>query len=95
MVTILSAFNGIEELVEELWAIYDEDKSGSLDYDETKLFITETLTSMGQKDAYNDHAFTQMFKRFDTDGNGLIDQEEMKRFIAGLVHNSRIADFRD
>ena len=81
----------IAKCVDEIWGQYDTDNSGSLDKEETKKFVMETLKDMSSGDGgngeVNDADFEQTFKEFDKDGNGTIEKDEMAAFIkkvAGL-----------
>ena len=83
----------IAKCVDDIWAEYDKDNSGTLDKEETKLFVKKTLVDMtsgesgGQGDDFSDEDFEACFKEFDKDGNGTIEKDEMAVFIkkvAGL-----------
>ena len=81
----------IAKCVEDIWAEYDKDNSGTLDKEETKLFVKKTLVDMtsgeGGGDDFSDEDFEACFKEFDKDGNGTIEKDEMAVFIkkvAGL-----------
>ena len=77
----------IEKCIEDIWKNYDKDKSGALDKEETKNFVKNTLTEMGEKGEFSEADFEACFKEFDKDGNGTISRDEMKIFIkkvAGL-----------
>ena len=78
----------INKCVDDIWAQYDKDNSGALDKEESRAFITATLTQMEQGDAsFTEDDFNACFAEFDTDGNGTISRAEMAAFIkkvAGL-----------
>ena len=71
-------------MVESIWEIYDKDKSGDLDKEETRRFCNDT---MGEKDAngnnkgISDEDFEEIFEKFDEDGSGTVDKGEMVSFI--------------
>ena len=67
----------IGAVVKEIWAEYDDDNSGSLDKDETKLFVKNTLCDIADGKGLSDEEFEQCFAEFDTDGSGTIEQIEM------------------
>lgn len=46
-----------------------------------KTVMTNAPTNM----SYDESSFDSMFKEFDTNGDGLIDKEEMSAFINGLL----------
>ena len=80
----------IAKCVDDIWAEYDKDNSGTLDKEETKLFVKKTLVDMASGeggDDFSDEDFEACFKEFDKDGNGTIEKDEMAVFIkkvAGL-----------
>ena len=80
----------IAKCVDDIWAEYDKDNSGTLDKEETKLFVKKTLVDMSNSESENDFSdedFEACFKEFDKDGNGTIEKDEMAVFIkkvAGL-----------
>ena len=78
----------IQKCVDDIWTQYDADNSGSLDKEETKQFVKNTLADMaGQDGAFNDEDFEACFNEFDEDGSGYIEKNEMVVFIkkvAGL-----------
>ena len=47
----------IGKCVEEIWYKYDDDHSGYLDKQETKLFVQDTLADMSNDNGFNDDEF--------------------------------------
>ena len=80
----IQAEQAIAEVVESIWEIYDVDKSGDLDKEETRKFCNDT---MGEKDesgntkGISDEDFDEIFEKFDEDGSGTVDKDEMVAFI--------------
>ena len=77
----------IDKCVEDIWKNYDKDNSGALDKGETREFVKNTLTEMGEGGEFGESDFDACFKEFDKDGNGTISKLEMREFIkkvAGL-----------
>ena len=77
----------IRKCVDDIWAEYDKDNSGSLDKDETKKFVQNTLSEMNDSGEFSEADFEACFKEFDKDGSGTIEKDEMAIFIkkvAGL-----------
>ena len=80
----------IMNCVDDIWGEYDTDGNGSLDREECRRFIMQTIKEFAGETAienfsHEDFEFT--FRLFDTDRNGTIDKSEMVRFIrkvAGL-----------
>ena len=79
----------IKKCVDDIWKTYDTDNSGSLDKEETKKFVTQTLSEMQDADGNIDaDEFEKTFKEFDKDNSGTIERDEMAAFIkkvAGLA----------
>ncbi len=77
----------IEKCIDDIWRTYDKDNSGYLDKNETKQFVKNTLTEMGESGEFSEGDFEDCFSKFDKDGSGTISRDEMKIFIkkvAGL-----------
>ena len=77
----------IDKCVDDIWGTYDKDNSGALDKDETKEFVKNTMSEMGEGGEFSEGDFESCFKEFDKDGNGTISRAEMRDFIkkvAGL-----------
>ena len=75
----------IMRVVKEIWSEYDADNSGSLDKDETKLFVKNTLCEMGDGKGMSDAEFERCFEEFDEDGSGTIEKHEMIHFIKNIT----------
>ena len=77
----------IDKCVDDIWGQYDKDGNGSLDKEETRLFVQETLKEMDDSSSVENKDFEETFKEFDKDGSGTIERDEMAAFIkkvAGL-----------
>ena len=66
--------------VTEVWAKYDEDKSGKLEYVEAEKFLDDCLTKMFGRKPSKEEIETH-FKQIDTDGSGDLDKEEAMVFL--------------
>ena len=75
----------IKNCVDDIWAIYDCDNSGYLDYDETRSFVKKTLEEFTNSDEFCEEDFKQCFKEFDKDGSGTIEKDEMAEFIKNVA----------
>lgn len=72
----------LRKVVDEIWVKFDEDKSGKLDIEEAKEFVKSTLAESGEASCFNEGEFNKLFKeKFDIDGDGTVDKEEMLKFI--------------
>ena len=80
----------IQKCVDDIWDEYDIDKNESLDRQECRRFILNTLrelTGTDMEETFNDDDFNFTFDLFDEDQSGTIEKREMVRFIkkvAGL-----------
>ena len=63
--------------MDEIWTKYDDDNSGELDKEETKLFVQDTLAGVADSNGFSDEDFDACFLLFDKDGSGSIDKSEM------------------
>ena len=74
------------ECIDQLWDLYDQDGTGYLDREEAQLFFHDC---MGGKNGYDnelrDSDFEACFTRLDSDGNGVLNKEEMVVFIKELL----------
>ena len=68
-----------------MWDTYDADNSGSLDKEETKKFIKDTLVKIKPGHDFSDEIFDKMFKSFDTDGSGTVEKSEMAQFVKKII----------
>ena len=79
--------NRIKEIIDDIWKKYDVDGNGSLDKQETRNFLIDTLDNLGAKASFSDAGFEEIFKAFDLDGNETIDKTEMVDFIKMMQDN--------
>ena len=70
-----------KRMVDDFWGDYDTDRNGTLDKQEAKKFIQQTLGEMGEDVDFNEADFEACFQEFDRDGNGVIDKDEIVQFI--------------
>ena len=68
-------------MIDKIWSKYDVDNSGTLDKQETKQFVNDTLKSLGDKIGFSDSHFDLIFTTFDTDGSGTLERDEMVIFM--------------
>ena len=74
-------FLAAQNQVNLIWSEYDKDKNGYLDKKEAKKFVAKVLYNLKSKSDLDDGVFEQIFKQFDTNNSGTIDQQEMARFV--------------
>ena len=65
--------------------MYDTDKGGTLDKEETKKFVQDTMGNLGSGDRFDEEAFLVLFDEFDEDKSGTIDKVEMVQLIQKLL----------
>ena len=73
----------IMAMINQIWDKYDKDNSGSLDKEETKQFVIDTMMEEGE---FDQESFEQMFIEFDTDKSGTVEKEEIIAFIKNMLH---------
>ena len=52
----------IEKCIDDIWKTYDKDNSGFLDKAETKQFVKNTLSEMGENGEFSEGDFEACFK---------------------------------
>ena len=69
----------IYTVIEHIWEEFDEDRSGALDFEETRVFMQEGLVNLGLSKNYkiDEEMLKNIFKTYDDDNSGTIDKEEM------------------
>ena len=75
----------INTVIEEIWDEFDDDGNGTLDVDETHLFVKSTLQEMGEKPDYSQEDFNECFKYFQPGAAGVITKLEMRIFIKKIA----------
>ena len=76
----------IAKCVQEIWLEYDNDNSGSLDKEETRRFVNETLyKNVEGNKGMSEEEFEKCFNEFDADGSGTIEKSEMIEFIKSIT----------
>ena len=68
--------------VDKIWALYDLDKNGTLDYDEMKEYIQKTAFKWMN---LSDRQVKEIYQNIDRDLNGTVDKEEMAQFLKILL----------
>jgi septal ring factor EnvC (AmiA/AmiB activator) len=68
------------QTIDQIWGRYDKDNSGELDKLETLNFLNEFL-SMRNKPSVTIDQFNIFFKKFDVNGDNMIEKSEMARFV--------------
>jgi Ca2+-binding EF-hand superfamily protein len=77
----------IDTVIEKIWDEFDDDGYGTLDVDETHLFVKSMLQEMGEKPDYSIDDFNECFKFFAPNNPSVLTKLEMVIFvkkIAGL-----------
>jgi len=68
------------QTIDQIWGRYDKDNSGELDKLETLNFLNEFL-AMRNKPSVTIEQFNIFFKKFDVNGDNMIEKSEMARFV--------------
>ena len=68
-------------MIDQIWAQFDKDGSGSLSKGETRNFVKDLLVKLGEEPKLPEEEFNTLFKDFDEDSNGTVSKDEMALFI--------------
>jgi hypothetical protein len=71
----------IQNVIEQIWSIYDIDNSGALDKKETKKLMMDTLGRLPHDQLYSEDVFSKTFTSLDKNGSGTIEKREMLPFV--------------
>ena len=66
----------IDEAIEAIFKVYDEDKNGTLDADEAKVFFDELFALVG--DSIPPDAHPVIIEQIDANGDGQLSKDELK-----------------
>lgn len=75
----------VRRQIDSLWVFYDRDRSGELDFQESKEFLKDLVMQLELQTEITDHFFKDMFILFDSDNNQNLDRNEMFYFICSLL----------
>ena len=66
-----------------MWSKYDVDNNGTLEYEELKKFVVDTIQKIKGQDAQcpSDQEMMNTFQAYDLDGNGHVSKKEMRTYI--------------
>ena len=67
------------QVIDNIWDKYDEDGNGSLDLDETRVFVQDILKDLGDEDGniFDEQVYRAMFNSFDEDDSGSLEKPEL------------------
>lgn len=72
-------------IIDNLWNEYDKDNSGYLDKEEIIPLAQAALAQVGFSQQLDENLIGAFFAEIDSDGNGKVDREELRRFMKSLV----------
>ena len=72
-----------EKGVEEIWAVFDDDKSGKLDKEQATEFLRHAIKSITGEPA-GDYQIQRDFIKMDLDKSGDIDKDEAIKYLKGV-----------
>ena len=84
----------VKELIDEIWAKYDQDHSGQLSNAEMKSFVKEYLDKLGEGGRLPEKQFNSLFTSIDDNHDGQINKAEMKAFIE-RVRATKVQDIQE
>lgn len=70
--------NALNVLIENIWNTFDADGSGTLDFEETKNFVSSFMSLAGCDDQFDSSVFQMMFNQYDADQSGSLEKHELK-----------------
>lgn len=71
-------------MVNEIWVEFDQDDSGTLDKEETRLFLKRIFDMVGLKRNFDNDEFEDFFRSIDLTNDGKISKAEMKHFFGKM-----------
>jgi len=79
----------ITQSVDHLWkcgkVVYKRDKKGSMNSEQTRLFVQEVIDLLGADYKIPQSLYDKLYKEVDEDGSGSIDKKEMAMFTKRLM----------
>ena len=75
----------ILSMIDIIWDQYDDDGSGDLDKDETRVFVNQLLNDLNFEQI-TDNEFDKVFSKFDADMSGTVEKDEMVEFIKHFIN---------
>jgi len=75
----------IRKCVDDIWKEYGKPGAKSLNKEEAKTFVLNTLKDMGDSENFTEADYEACFKEFDLDGSGTIEKVEMVSFIKKMA----------
>ena len=72
--------NNIDELINEIWNVYDSDGNGYLDKKEAKMLFMDIYENQGQK--LDPRELNKIMQLIDENGDGRMDKEELRKILA-------------
>ena len=64
---------------------HDKDSSGFLDKKETRHLMSEIIKNMGMADTMSNQDFDIIYKKFDINGDGMIQKIEIKQLMMTML----------
>lgn len=69
----------LDELIDEVWKVYDTDGNGYLDKKESKLLFTDIYAAQGQK--LDPKELNHIMQLIDANEDGKMDKSELKKIL--------------
>ena len=76
-----------KRIVDEVWAKYDSDKSGTIEWNELRDLVSEVMRwdENGQGDNPTDDEAKRFLQSMDSNGDGVLDKEEFTAFVVNAL----------
>ena len=78
--------------VDSIWEEFDDNKSGVLEKDQAIKFLKKSLAEMSGTDPTKEE-IEMNFVAIDVDGNGVLDKEEVQRYLKGFEMGAALKSY--
>ena len=75
----------MDQAIDLLMKTHDRDSSGYLDKKETRSFLSEIIKNMGMVDTMTSEDYDAIYKKFDKNGDGMIQKIEIKQLMMTML----------
>ena len=69
----------LDEIIEEVWKVYDNDNNGYLDKKEARMLFKDIYEAQGQK--LDNKELNRIMQIIDSNGDGRMDKHELKKIL--------------
>lgn len=80
LINIIMKHDELDELIEEVWKVYDSDSNGYLDKKEARMLFTDIYEAQGQK--LDPKELNRIMQLIDANGDGKMEKSELKKILS-------------